>query len=178
MFDKSADANGPAPVSLVNQPASATSAVIGASICVKGEISGSENLVINGQVEGSVNLQSNDLLIGQTGQINANLTASQVQINGEVHGDITGIEKVTVSSEGRVQGNIVAPRVTLEDGAKFKGSIDMDPSSVAASTPTPTPASAADQAESVKQALRDVRKKSAANGPAPSAVDAASAARG
>ncbi|MFK7915002.1 MAG: polymer-forming cytoskeletal protein [Pseudomonadales bacterium] len=160
MFDQSAENPAKAPVALVNQPSGAADAVIGSSIRIKGDISGSENLVINGQVEGSVHLQDNDLVIGQSGQIKANLTASEVEINGEVMGDITGVEKVTVSSAGRVQGNIVAPRVTLEDGAKFKGSIDMDPSSVA----TQAPSAAPEQADSVKQALRDVRKKSAANG--------------
>jgi cytoskeletal protein CcmA (bactofilin family) len=55
-----------------------------------------------------------------------------VRIDGEVQGDISGVEKVVVTKTGRVQGNIVAPRVTLEDGAKFKGSIDMDPSGMAA----------------------------------------------
>lgn len=172
MFDKSAEAKeaaSPSPVAPMSQPRPTGSAVIGESIRVKGEISGSENLVINGQVEGSVTLPNNELVVGHSGQIKADLTANHVQINGEVNGDISGVEKVIVSSDGRVQGNIVAPRVTLEDGAKFKGSIDMDPSSVAANKP----ASEADQAESVKQALRDVRKKTAANTEAPAAASAA-----
>ena len=58
----------------------------------------------------------------------ADLDAKTVKIDGEVTGDISGTEKVIVSKTGLVKGNIVAPRVTLEDGAKFKGSIDMDPS--------------------------------------------------
>ena len=163
MFDQSADNTAPASAAVVNHPANPSEAVIGPSICIKGDISGSENLVSNGQVEGSVHLQNNDLIIGQSGRIKANLTASEVAINGEVMGDITGVEKVTVSSAGRVQGNIVAPRVTLEDGAKFKGSIDMDPSSVATDSMEAASAPVADPAESAKAALRDVRKRSAAN---------------
>ncbi len=109
-----------------------TSAVIGSKIEIKGDISGDENLIIEGKVDGTVEVRSKDLLIGQSGQVNANVTARIVKIDGTVKGDITGIEKVTISKTGKVQGNIVAPRVTLEDGAKFKGSIDMDPTEAAA----------------------------------------------
>ncbi|MCH8140273.1 MAG: polymer-forming cytoskeletal protein [Proteobacteria bacterium] len=104
-----------------------TSAVIGSKIEIKGDIIGDENLIIEGKVDGTVEVRSKDLLIGQSGQVNANVTARIVKIDGTVKGDITGIEKVTISKTGKVLGNIVAPRVTLEDGAKFKGSIDMDP---------------------------------------------------
>jgi cytoskeletal protein CcmA (bactofilin family) len=105
--------------------------MIGKSISIKGDITGDESLVIEGKVDGTVHLKSNDLTIGQSGRVNANLTANVVRIDGEVTGDITGVEKVVVTKTGRVQGNIVGPRVTLEDGAKFKGSIDMDPSGAA-----------------------------------------------
>jgi cytoskeletal protein CcmA (bactofilin family) len=60
-----------------------------------------------------------------------------VKVDGEVRGDILGSEKVIISRTGRVQGNIKAPRMTLEDGAKFKGSIDMDPGEVAKPAPKP-----------------------------------------
>ncbi len=101
--------------------------MIGKTISIKGDITGEENLVIEGKVDGTVQLKSNDLTIGQSGRVNANLTANVVRIDGEVKGDIVGTEKVVITKTGRVQGNIVGPRVTLEDGAKFKGSIDMDP---------------------------------------------------
>ena len=103
-------------------------AMIGKTISIKGDITGEENLVIEGRVDGTVHLKSNDLTVGQSGRVNANLTANMVRIDGEVKGDIVGTEKVVITKTGRVQGNIVGPRVTLEDGAKFKGSIDMDPS--------------------------------------------------
>lgn len=101
--------------------------MIGKTISIKGDITGEENLVIEGKVDGTVHLKNNDLTVGQSGQVNANLTANVVRIDGEVKGDIVGVEKVVITKTGRVQGNIVGPRVTLEDGAKFKGSIDMDP---------------------------------------------------
>ena len=101
--------------------------MIGKTITIKGDITGEENLVIEGKVDGTVHLKSNDLTVGQSGRVNANLSANVVRIDGEVKGDIVGTEKVVITKTGRVHGNIVGPRVTLEDGAKFKGSIDMDP---------------------------------------------------
>lgn len=107
-------------------------AVIGSTIKIKGDISGDENLIIEGSVEGSVALSGHDLTVGQKGQVKANLTAKTVKVEGTVTGDITGSEKVIITKSGKVLGNLVAPRVTLEDGAKFKGSIDMDPGETAA----------------------------------------------
>jgi cytoskeletal protein CcmA (bactofilin family) len=102
-------------------------AMIGKTITIKGDVSGEESLVVEGRVDGTIHLKNNDLTVGQSGRVNANVTANVVRIDGEVTGDIVGIEKVVVTKTGRVHGNIVGPRVTLEDGAKFKGSIDMDP---------------------------------------------------
>ncbi len=109
--------------------------MIGPSITIKGTIQGAENLVIEGRVEGSVDLPDNDLTVGESGQVSADLNAKVVNVQGQVDGDITGKEKVVVAKSGRVRGNIVAPRVTLEDGAKFKGSIDMDPGDAASAKP-------------------------------------------
>ena len=101
--------------------------MIGQTIKVKGNITGNENLIIEGTVDGSVDLPQHDLTIGETGQVVANLSAKTVRVDGQVTGDVAGSEKVIISKTGRVNGNLIAPRVTLEDGAKFKGSIDMDP---------------------------------------------------
>lgn len=102
-------------------------AVLGATIKVKGDISGEENLLIEGQVEGSVSLSSHELTIGKTGKLNANLTAKNIRIDGQVDGDIIGKEKVIVTSTSQIKGNIVTPKMTLEEGARFKGTIDIDP---------------------------------------------------
>ena len=102
-------------------------AMIGSGIQVNGDISGDENLVIDGKVEGSIRLNANEVSVGQSGCVKADVTARIVKIDGRVDGDITGQEKVVISKTGNVHGNIIAPRVTLEDGAIFKGSIDMDP---------------------------------------------------
>lgn len=135
MFDKRKDVSTtPPPEPAVTKPpapqefSSRSTAVIGKTIKIKGTISGEENLIIEGQVDGSVDLPKNDLTIGESGKVTADLDAKVVKVDGQVTGDISGAEKVIISKSGTVKGNIVAPRVTLEDGAKFKGSIDMDPS--------------------------------------------------
>ena len=111
--------------------------MIGPTIKIKGDISGEENLIIEGMVDGSVDLDGHELAIGKAGRVTADVKASVVRIQGEVRGDIVGREKVVLSRSGNVLGNIVAPRVTLEDGAKFKGSIDMDPGEGAHASPIP-----------------------------------------
>jgi cytoskeletal protein CcmA (bactofilin family) len=110
-----------------NDTSSRVTATIGETICIEGDVTGTESLIVNGTVKGSVNLANNDLTIGQTGKVTADLCGKSVKVDGNVTGDITGTEGVVVSKNGQVRGNITAPRVTLEDGANFKGSIDMDP---------------------------------------------------
>lgn len=105
--------------------------MIGPSIKIKGEVTGDEDLLIQGTVEGSVNLSEHEVTVGQSGQVAADITAKSIRIDGSVTGDINGNENVVISKSGNVRGNIVAPRVTLEDGAIFKGSIDMDPGDTA-----------------------------------------------
>lgn len=150
MFDKRRD-NEPAPEPVMsgnpseNRPRVPEStargtAMIGKTITIKGDITGDENLVIEGRVDGTIHLKGNDLTVGQSGRVTANLTANVVRIDGEVNGDIVGVEKVVVTKTGKVQGNIVGPRVTLEDGAKFKGSIDMDPTGNERTAPRPVSA--------------------------------------
>jgi cytoskeletal protein CcmA (bactofilin family) len=106
---------------------SGKAAVIGPGIYINGEISGDEDLTIEGKVDGKIRLESHQVDIGQSGRVNADISAKVIKIAGEVRGDMAGSEKVIILRSGNVHGNIVAPRMTLEDGAIFKGSIDMDP---------------------------------------------------
>jgi cytoskeletal protein CcmA (bactofilin family) len=121
---KASPTGAPAPREPVT---SRSDAMIGPSIVIKGTVSGDEDLLVQGRVEGSIELKDNEVSVGQSGRVTADVDAKVVKIDGEVTGDIAGAEKVVISKSGNVRGNIVAPRVTLEDGAKFKGSIDMDP---------------------------------------------------
>lgn len=116
--------------SLGTKPASSRpatpSAVIGAKITFKGELSGEEDLLIQGRVEGTVDLKGHQLIVGEQGNVKANLTAKIIIIEGTVEGDLVGQERIEIKASSKVKGNLVADRVILEDGAQFRGSIDMD----------------------------------------------------
>jgi cytoskeletal protein CcmA (bactofilin family) len=100
-------------------------AVVGPSIQIKGELTGEEDLVIQGRVEGRIELKKNNVTVGKKGHVQANVYGKIISVEGEVEGDLFGEEKIIVRQSGIVRGNMTAPRVNLEDGAKFKGSIDM-----------------------------------------------------
>jgi len=103
------------------------SASIGASIRIRGDVTGDENLIIQGEVDGTIKVQGHNVTISKTGKVKANIEAKQIIVEGQLEGDLNGDEKVIIRETGNVYGNIVSPRVTLEDGALFKGSIEMEP---------------------------------------------------
>ena len=100
--------------------------VIGPSILVQGDMGGDEDLVIQGRVEGSITLKKNLVTIGKDGRVNATVNAKSIKVEGTVEGELRGAEQIVVTRTGDVNGNLAAPRVTLEDGCRFKGSIDME----------------------------------------------------
>ncbi|MGH8034429.1 MAG: bactofilin family protein [Lysobacterales bacterium] len=134
--------NAPAPGStaMPATPALAKAAVIGPGITIDGNINGNENLIIEGKVKGHIHLGTHEVTVGKTGEVNADVVAKIIRVAGKVKGDLTGKEKVIISNTGNVHGNIVAPRMLLEDGAVFKGSIDMDPGEPAQIQPAAAPA--------------------------------------
>jgi cytoskeletal protein CcmA (bactofilin family) len=105
-----------------------TQTTIGPTIEIHGDVrvNGTQNVHIEGRVEGTISLNDNILSVGKEGQINATINARAIFVGGKVEGDLNGDEQVVIHGSGNVRGNIAAPRVTLEDGCKFKGSIDMD----------------------------------------------------
>lgn len=109
-----------------SQEAKIPQAVIGPKIRFKGELVGEEDLLVQGTVEGTIDLKGHNLTIGEQGVLHANATAKTITIEGKVEGDLHGQERIAIKSSSNVQGNIKAERVVLEDGAKFRGSIDMD----------------------------------------------------
>lgn len=102
-------------------------AVIGESIRIEGDIHGDEDLLIEGEVEGKVSLEKHSVTIGPGGRIKADIHGRNINVEGKVQGNLFADEQVIVRESGEVRGNITAPRVSLEDGAKFKGAIDMEP---------------------------------------------------
>ncbi len=115
--------NAPPPKPSISSRATAT---IGASITIKGDISGGEDLLIEGRVEGAIQLGKCDVTVGSNGRVTADIHGKRIYVDGEVTGDLFG-DEVLIRKSGRVEGNAKAPRVTLENGCHFRGSIDMKP---------------------------------------------------
>ena len=100
-------------------------ATIGKSMVVKGEVTGSESLYIDGKVEGAINLPGNRVTVGRNGQVSANISAREVVVLGKVKGNINASDRVDIRSEGALTGDVIAQRISIEDGAFFKGGIDI-----------------------------------------------------
>ncbi len=117
----------PAAPSVGATAASATGeqATIGKSLIVKGEVSGSESLYIDGKVEGAINLPGNRVTIGRNGQVAANIMAREIVVLGKVRGNCHASDRVDIRSEGSLTGDVIAARISIEDGAFFKGGIDI-----------------------------------------------------
>jgi cytoskeletal protein CcmA (bactofilin family) len=101
-------------------------ATIGASIALRGDLTGEEDLLIQGRIEGTVTLAKHTVVVGKSGNVKADIRAKSIRVEGEVLGNLYGEEEIVICVSGRVQGNVTSPRVTLENGCRFKGSIDMD----------------------------------------------------
>ncbi len=109
----------PAPTSAADQ------ATIGKSLVIKGEVTGSESLYIDGRVEGSINLAGNRVTVGRNGVVSANINAREIVVLGKVRGNLTASDRVDIRSDGSLTGDVVAARISIEDGAYFKGGIDI-----------------------------------------------------
>jgi cytoskeletal protein CcmA (bactofilin family) len=99
--------------------------VIGRAITIRGNLTGSEDLLVEGRVEGTITLK-NHLTIEQSGVVAADIEVQDLTVRGEMKGDITATESVSIATNAKVVGNVRAPRVIIEDGARFRGRIDMD----------------------------------------------------
>lgn len=127
----------PTTPSAASRPSSASApagrreaAIIGPSIQLDGDLRGQEDLLIEGEVNGTVQLRNNSLTIGSQGKIKADVYAKEIHVDGLVEGDLFGAERVVIRKSAQVRGNITSPRVSLEEGARFKGSIEMDSAAV------------------------------------------------
>ncbi len=100
-------------------------AAIGKSLVIKGEVTGSESLYIDGKVEGSINLPGNRVTVGRNGQVSATITAREVIVQGKILGNVHASERLDVRNEGSLTGDVVAQRISVEDGAFVKGKIDI-----------------------------------------------------
>jgi cytoskeletal protein CcmA (bactofilin family) len=114
----------PAPTRPVSA-STADQATIGKSLVIKGEVTGSESLYIDGRVEGSINLSGNRVTVGRNGVVSANINAREIVVLGKVRGNLTASDRVDIRSDGSLTGDVVAARISIEDGAFFKGGIDI-----------------------------------------------------
>lgn len=130
-WNKTSD-NDPAPAPAAprtNAPGASAGhpSTLGPSISIKGTLKGSEDLRIEGAVEGTIRFDKQYVLVSQSGRIKADIFASKICVEGEVQGNLHGEREIIILPSGKLEGNITAPSVTLENGAKFRGSIDMEP---------------------------------------------------
>jgi len=117
----------PPPPEPVGRATVATSdqATIGKGLFVKGEITGTESLFIDGKVEGSINLPGNRVTVGRNGQVAANINAREIVVMGKVRGNVSASDRVDIRAEGSLSGDVTVARISIEDGAYFKGGIDI-----------------------------------------------------
>jgi len=118
----------------MNTPRTPEFAHIGRSVVIKGELSGSEDLYVDGQVEGTIMLQGNHLIIGPHGQVRANVNAKGVVVEGKLDGNIRASERAELKKSAIAVGDITTQRVSIEDGAYFKGRVDIQRDAVKVDT--------------------------------------------
>ena len=122
----------------VNQVA--IQATISKGLIFTGEVTGTESLVIDGKVEGSINLPGSLVSVGPNGKVAANISARDVVVMGKVRGNIAATDRVEVRVEGSLTGDVTTARISIEDGAYFKGGIDIRKPDGKPGAPVPVPA--------------------------------------
>lgn len=100
--------------------------VIGKTLFVKGEVEAAEDMVVEGRLEGSIRHTADRLIIGTSGVVHADIDAKNLIIEGTVEGNIVGSESVVICESAEVRGNVYTARISIADGARFSGSVDMD----------------------------------------------------
>jgi cytoskeletal protein CcmA (bactofilin family) len=108
-------------------PATRHLASLGSSLVIKGEITGTEDLQIDGKVDGPISLRGHQLTVGSTAQLTSEIHAGEVVVYGKVVGNLHARDRVDVKRDGSVIGDISTARISIEDGAHFKGRIEIDP---------------------------------------------------
>jgi cytoskeletal protein CcmA (bactofilin family) len=118
--------NPVAPVKTVTSPIE--QATIGRTLVIKGDISGDESLYIDGRVEGTLTFKDHRVTVGRNGVVTANIAAREVVIMGKVTGNVECSDRVDIRSEGTLTGDVISQRISVEDGAMLRGSVQLNPS--------------------------------------------------
>ena len=111
---------------LTDRPTDRAVSVIGSTLVIRGEVEAAEDMLVEGRLEGSVTHTADRLTIGVSGVVHADINARNLVIEGTVEGNITGSESVVIRETANVQGKICTARISISDGARFSGSVDMD----------------------------------------------------
>lgn len=101
-------------------------ASIGPAISIVGDLTGDEDLIVLGKVEGKIEVPKHSVTVGRSGRVTADIRAKVVHVEGEVKGNLWAAEQIVIRKTATMLGNLTAPRVGLEDGCRFKGSVDME----------------------------------------------------
>jgi cytoskeletal protein CcmA (bactofilin family) len=145
---KSASADHPAPGHVLTATAPGSSlgtaqpchgSLLGASLRIKGEISGSEDLLVDGSVEGLIQMEGRKLTVGPNARIIADILAGEIVVSGTVKGNLHALERIEIKEQGSVVGELSTSRIMIEDGGYFKGSIEIDRQASAAAAPADPP---------------------------------------
>jgi len=103
----------------------AEQSIIGKGLVFSGDITGSESLFIDGKVEGRINLPGSCVTVGHNGQVDAGIAAGEIVVQGRVRGNVAAFNRVEIHSDGALTGDVTTTRISIEDGAFFKGGIDI-----------------------------------------------------
>ncbi len=134
-------------------------AALGKSVMVKGQIFSREDLTIDGEVEGTVELQEHRLTVGPNGKVQAGIKAREIVVLGAVHGNVEATDKIEIRKDAKLVGDIKTARIVIEDGAYFKGSIDITKNDVAKSQPPKQqPRPAQEQAPATIAAVAEAKR--------------------
>lgn len=128
------------PTPSYSAPETRGNAVIGKSVMIKGQIFSREDLTIDGEVEGSVECQEHRLTVGPHGKVTAGVKAREIVVLGTIHGNVEVTDRIDIRKDARLVGDIKTARIVIEDGAFFKGSIDIQRTEVRSAPPPPKPA--------------------------------------
>jgi cytoskeletal protein CcmA (bactofilin family) len=118
--------NRPAAAAPAALPRREQQAAVGPSICIVGDVTGDEDLTILGRVRGKIDLPQHTVTVGESGHIDGDIHAKVVSVAGEVQGNLVAGEQILIRKTATMLGNLTSPRVGLEDGCRFRGSVEME----------------------------------------------------
>ncbi|MDJ0787868.1 MAG: polymer-forming cytoskeletal protein [Myxococcota bacterium] len=127
-------------------------ATIGKSITIKGDLSGSEDIQVEGTVEGKIDLPDNEVTVGAEGRLVAQVHAKNVVVIGRIQGNVSAVDKIEVQENGKIDGDVRAPRLIVHEGATLNGSVEMGEAAKRPAATASAPAKAEGTTPEVKAA--------------------------